>query len=234
MKLVAYHRVSTKKQQASGLGLEAQEQAIRTYVEAHPLAVVLASFTEVESGRKDDRPELEEALKLAQATGSTLIIAKLDRLSRSVSFLGKLQEDGVKFLAVDMPEANEFTVNIMAAVARQEAQAISRRTKEALAAAKARGVKLGNPNGAAALLRAGHGNKYGVKKAIENADRYASRMKPFIEQITASGITTLRAIGAELERQHFETRSGKKQWQANTVRNLLRRIDDMGVKKEAV
>lgn len=224
MKLVAYHRVSTKKQGASGLGLEAQQQAITAYVASHPEAELLASFTEVESGRKDDRPELDKAMRLADVTGSTLIISKLDRLSRSVSFLGKLQEDGVKFIAVDMPEANEFTVNIMAAVARQEAQAISRRTKEALAAAKTRGVKLGNPNGAAALLRAGHGNKYGLRKAKENADAYALKMKPYVEAIQASGITSLRAIGAELQNQKMETRSGKKVWQANTVNNLLKRI----------
>jgi len=227
MKLVAYHRVSTRKQGTSGLGIEAQQQAITAYVAAHPEAELLASFTEVESGRKDDRPELDKAMKLADVTGSTLIISKLDRLSRSVSFLGKLQEDGVKFIAVDMPEANEFTVNIMAAVARQEAQAISRRTKEALAAAKARGVKLGNPNGAAALLRAGHGNKYGLRKAKKNAAAYALKMKPYVEAIQASGITSLRAIGSELQKQKMETRSGKKEWQANTVRNLLRRIEAM-------
>jgi len=145
-KLVAYERVSTARQGRSGLGLEAQRRAIDDYAEAKG-ATILARFTEVESGRKNDRPELEKALGLAKLTGATLIIAKLDRLSRNAAFLLTLRDSGVRFLACDMPEANDLTVGIMALVAQQEREAISRRTREALAAAKARGVKLGTPTG---------------------------------------------------------------------------------------
>ncbi len=156
VRIIAYERVSTARQGRSGLGLEAQRSAIDAFAVSLS-AEVLARFTEVESGRRNDRPELDKALNLARLTGATLVIAKLDRLSRNAAFLLTLQGSGVSFLACDMPEANDLTVGIMALVAQQEREAISRRTKEALAAAKARGVKLGNPNGAAALRRAGKG-----------------------------------------------------------------------------
>ncbi len=144
-RLVAYERVSTARQGRSGLGLEAQRKAIGDFATSRA-ADVIGRFTEVESGGKDARPELAKALHLAKLTGATLVIAKLDRLSRNAVFLLTLRDSGVRFLAVDMPEANDLTVGIMALVAQQEREAISRRTKEALAAAKARGVKLGNPN----------------------------------------------------------------------------------------
>jgi DNA invertase Pin-like site-specific DNA recombinase len=120
-------------------------------------ATIIARFAEVESGRNPDRPELGKALHLAKVTGATLVIAKLDRLSRNAAFLLTLRDSGVRFVAVDMPEANDLTVGIMALVAQAEREAISKRTREALAVAKARGVRLGNPNGAAALRRAGKG-----------------------------------------------------------------------------
>jgi DNA invertase Pin-like site-specific DNA recombinase len=127
-KLVAYERVSTARQARSGLGLDAQRKAIEDYSEARD-AVILARFTEVESGRKNDRPELEKALQMARLTGATLVIAKLDRLSRNAAFLLTLRDSGVRVVAVDMPEANDLTVGIMALVAQQEREAISRRTK---------------------------------------------------------------------------------------------------------
>ncbi len=151
-RFVAYERVSTARQGRSGLGLDAQRKAIDDIVRARGAGVV-ARFTEVESGRKADRPELQNALQVAKLTGATLVIAKLDWLSRNAAFLLTLRDSGVRFVAVDMPEANDLTVGIMALVAQQEREAISRRTREALAVAKARGVKLGNPNGAAALRR---------------------------------------------------------------------------------
>ncbi|MCR9275464.1 MULTISPECIES: recombinase family protein [Mameliella] len=143
-KIIAYERVSTARQGRSGLGLEAQRSAIEAFA-ASRSAGVLARFTEVESGKRNTRPELDKALNLARLTGATLVIAKLDRLSRDAAFLLNLQASGVSFLACDMPEANDLTVGIMALVAQQERETISRRTKEALAAAKARGVKPRKP-----------------------------------------------------------------------------------------
>lgn len=134
-RLVAYERVSTARQGASDLGLEAQRKVIEDFAASRG-AEVLARFTEVESGRKADRPELAKALHLAKVTGATLVIAKLDRLSRNAAFLQALRDSGVRFVAVDMPEANDLTVGIMALVAQAEREAISRRTKEALLVAR--------------------------------------------------------------------------------------------------
>lgn len=173
LRLIAYKRVSTARQGKSGLGLEAQRKAIDDFAASRG-ATVLARFTEVESRRQTDRPELKKALDLARLTGATLVIAKLDRLSRNAAFLLTLGDSGVRFLACDMPEANDLTLGIMALVAQQEREAISRRTKEALAAAKARGVKLGNPNGAAALRRAGKGGQALREVVTSNADRLAA------------------------------------------------------------
>src|ERR1700755_90925 len=153
MKVVAYYRVCTAAQGRSGLGLEAQRSAVEGYCRGRDCQL-LSEFTEVESGKRNDRPELAKALHHAKVTGATLVIAKLDRLSRNVAFLAALQESGTRFVCADMPEANERTIHIMAAVAQAERKMISQRTRDALAAAKARGAVLGNPNGAAALRRA--------------------------------------------------------------------------------
>src|SRR5829696_5706350 len=141
---VAYYRVSTKRQGASGLGLEAQRTAVANFLKGHT-STIAAEFTEVESGSRDDRPELARAIAACRLYGAKLVIAKLDRLSRNVHFLTGLERAGVRFVAADMPEANELVVHIMAVVAQAERKMISARTKAALAAAKARGVKLGKP-----------------------------------------------------------------------------------------
>jgi DNA invertase Pin-like site-specific DNA recombinase len=223
LRLVAYERVSTARQGKSGLGLEAQRKAIDDFAASRG-AAVLARFTEVESGRKVDRPELRKAIELARLTGATLVIAKLDRLSRNAAFLLTLRDSGVRFLACDMPEANDLTVGIMALVAEQEREAISRRTKEALAAAKARGVKLGNPNGAAALRRAGKGGEALRAAVSANADRFARDLEPVIADVRAGGATTLRAIAAELHTRGMLTRRGGR-WQVSNVRGLLVRLE---------
>ena len=145
-KFVAYYRVSTQKQGASGLGLEAQKEAVRTYLNGGRWKMV-AEFTEVESGKRNDRPALADALALCRIHGATLIIAKLDRLARNVAFISNLMESGVEFTAVDFPQANRLTIHILAAVAEHEAVMISARTKAALAAAQARGVVLGGNRG---------------------------------------------------------------------------------------
>lgn len=144
MKYIAYYRVSTSKQGQSGLGLEAQQAAVADYLKSNTGELV-TEYTEVQSGSKDNRPELQAALRQCRLTGATLLIAKLDRLSRNRSFLMSIQDSSVQFVAVDMPEANHFTVGLMACLADYERQLISERTKAALKAAKARGVKLGNP-----------------------------------------------------------------------------------------
>ena len=221
-RLVAYERVSTARQGASGLGLEAQRKTIEDFAVSRG-AEVLARFTEVESGRKANRPELTKALHLAKVTGATLVIAKLDRLSRNAAFLLALRDSGVRFVAVDMPEANDLTVGIMALVAQAEREAISRRTKEALAVARERGVKLGNPNGAASLRRAG---KVGValSSAVSaNADAFAADLAAVVADIRSAGTVSLRAIAAELALSGIRTRRGGR-WQVSNVRGLLGRL----------
>ncbi len=226
LRLVAYERVSTQRQGASGLGLEAQRKTIDDFATSRA-AEVIGRFTEVESGRNPDRPELKRALHLAKVTGATLVIAKLDRLSRNAAFLLTLRDSGVRFLAVDMPEANDLTVGIMALVAQAEREAISRRTKEALAVAKSRGVKLGNPNGAAALNRAGRGGAPLRAVVARNADRFAADLAEVIDDIRASGATSLRAIAGELNARGMMTRRGGR-WHVSNVRNLLGRLSNVG------
>ena len=223
LRIVAYERVSTARQGRSGLGLEAQRAAIERF-SAERAANLLGRFTEVESGRRADRPELIKALHLAKLTGATLVIAKLDRLSRNAAFLLALRDSGVRFLAADMPQANDLTVGIMALVPEQEREAISRRTKEALAAAKARGVRLGNPNGAAALRRATDGGAALRRTVSENADAFASDLAPVIEAIRAEGVTSLRGIAVALNDRGMLTRRGGR-WGVSNVRNLLARFE---------
>ena len=221
-RFIAYERVSTARQGASGLGLAAQRHAIEAFAGARN-ATIIARFTEVESGRKTDRPELDRAMGLARLTGATLVIAKLDRLSCNAAFLLTLRDSGVRFLAVDMPEANDLTVGIMALVAEAEREAISRRTREALAVARARGVKLGNPNGAAALRRAGKGGDALRRVVSANANAFACTLAPVIEEIRAEGQTSLRTIATDLNTRGIVTRRGGR-WHVSNVANLLARL----------
>ena len=221
-RLLAYERVSTARQGQSGLGLEAQRKTIEDFAASRG-AEVLARFTEVESGRKADRPEFGKALHLAKVTGATLVIAKLDRLSRNAAFLLALRDSGVRFVAVDMPEANDLTVGIMTVVARAEREAISRRTKEAMAVAKARGVKLGNPNGAESLRRAGKGG-VALRAAVSaNAAAFAADLAPVLADIRAAGYVSLRAIAAELTARGIRTRRGGV-WNVGNVTGLVIRL----------
>ena len=191
---------------------------------------MIARFTEVESGRNPNRPELLKAPHLAKVTGATLVIAKLDRLSRSAAFLLTLRDSGVRFSVVDLPEANDLTVGIMALVAQQqEREATSRRTKEALAVARSRSVRLGNPQGAAALRRAGRGAAALRAAIARNADRHALDLAPVVEDIRAGGATSLRATADELNARGMRTRRGGR-WHVSTVSNLL---DRLGVGEES-
>jgi len=221
-RVVAYHRVSTEGQGRSGLGLEAQKEAVAGLCQSRGWQIV-AEFTEVESGKRNDRPELCAALHRAKVTGAVLVVAKLDRLSRNIAFLVALQESGARFMAADMPEANELTVHIMAAVAQAERKAIAKRTREALATAKARGTRLGNPNGAAALLRAAKGNAAALEAVKANAAGRAADYAPIIADIRAAGATSLPAIARELNERGIITPRGGR-WHPSSVRNLLARL----------
>ena len=222
-RIVAYYRVSRESQRRSGLGLEAQRAAVAHLCETRGWQIV-AEFTEVESGKRDDnRPQLHAAMHRAKVTGATLVIAKLDRLSRSAAFLTALQEAGTPFVAADMPEACETTVGILAVIARAERKAISRRTREALAAAKARGTRLGNPYGAAALRRAAKGNAAALEAVKAGAAERAADYAPVIADIQASGATSLPAIARELNERGIVTPRGG-QWHPSSVRNLLARL----------
>ncbi len=218
-KFIAYLRVSTDKQGHSGLGIEAQRKAVTDYLDGGNWQL-LAEHVEVESGKRSDRPQLTAALAHAKATGAMIVIAKLDRLARNVAFISNLMESGVEFVAVDMPMANRLTVHVLAAVAEHEREMISQRTKAALAAAKARGTKLGNPNGARALR--GRGNAPAVAAVKASAAAHTAQVLPVIEAIRGDGITSLHAIAGELNRRGILTARGG-HWYATTVRNALAR-----------
>jgi DNA invertase Pin-like site-specific DNA recombinase len=218
-KFVSYCRVSTAKQGRSGLGLEAQRSAIAEFLAGGQWKLV-AEYVEVETGKNDDRPELRKALHRAKVTGATLVIAKLDRLSRNLRFIAELQEAKVKFVCADMPEANELTVHIFASLAQHERKVISERTRRALQAAKARGKILGNPNGARALQRAAKGNMAAVAEVKARADRHAQDVLPIIDDIRSVGDAGLRRIAEELNTRGILT-ARNAQWHPTTVRNLL-------------
>ena len=219
-KFVSYLRVSTDKQGRSGLGLEAQRTAVRDFLDGGKWKL-LGEYVEVESGKNSDRPKLKQALHRAKVTGATLVIAKLDRLSRNVAFIARLQESGAKFVCADMPDANQLTIHIFAALAEHERKMISDRTKRAMQAAKRKGRVFGSPDGAKAIRHLG--NKAAVKAVRAKADRHAEDVLPIVEDIKAAGITTLHGIAAELnERGILTARDG--QWHPTTVRNLLSRV----------
>jgi DNA invertase Pin-like site-specific DNA recombinase len=234
LKLVAYMRVSTRKQGRSGLGLEAQRADIEKFARARS-GRIIKEIVEVESGRNSERTKLLEAIHLAKITGATLVIAKLDRLSRSASFTLTLRDSGVKFVCCDMPEANDLTIGVLAVVAQAEAEAISRRTRDALAAARRRIAetgqrsradvkRLGNPNGAEALRRAQKGNVAAISRIRHCADQRAKDLALEIEDIRNGGARTLAAIAQELNRREIVTPRGGK-WHVSSVANLKRRLE---------
>jgi DNA invertase Pin-like site-specific DNA recombinase len=216
-KFVSYLRVSTARQGASGLGLEAQRAAVAGFLNGGEWTLV-QEIVEIESGKRNDRPSLAAALRLCRKHRATLVIAKLDRLARNVAFISNLMESGVEFVAVDMPQANRFVVHILAAVAEQEAEAISKRTKAALAAAKARGTKLGGLRVSAerfAEIGAGARQARTVK-----AQALRTSILPTIAEIQATGATTLRQIAAELNAREVSTPRGG-EWSAVQVQRVM-------------
>lgn len=222
MKIVAYQRVATSKQGQSGLGLDAQWTAIQAYA-TQVKGAVIEWFTEIESGKSNERPELAKALRIAKLIGAVLVIAKLDRLSRNAAFLHTLRDSGVQFIAADMPDVNELTVGVLALVAEQERQAISKRTKEALKAAKARGTRLGNPNGAAALRRANRGNMASVQRIQDAANQRAEQLRPVVEELVTQGVQSLAGLANHLNELGMLTARGGR-WHRSSVRNLLGRL----------
>jgi DNA invertase Pin-like site-specific DNA recombinase len=221
-KFVTYYRVSTKDQGRSGLGLEAQQATAKQYLAAHG-GIELASFTEVESGKVNSRPQLDAALLRCRQTRATLLVAKLDRLSRNMAFLFRLRDEmiagGMKFQALDIPEANTLTVGIMATLAQHEREIISARTKAALEARKARGLSLGTPRDLSAW--AASAAVKGHESLLAKAKKYAGDIAPQIEAARAEGCVSLRPIAAWLNAQGIVTHRGK-QWTAAAVRNVER------------
>jgi DNA invertase Pin-like site-specific DNA recombinase len=217
-KYIAYYRVSTIRQGRSGLGIEAQRQAVSIHLNG---VKPLSEFTEVESGRRSDRPKLAEALAACRLHRAILVIAKLDRLARNVAFVSNLMEAGVDFEAVDFPSANRLTIHILAAVAEHEARMISDRTKAALAAAKDRGVALGGFRG-----RPGTCTDLVKARAIRTAraNQRATDLAPAIHALQAQGLSSLRSIAAGLNGSGITAPRGGA-WSAAQVRSVLSRIN---------
>ena len=215
-KYVAYYRVSTAKQGTSGLGLEAQRASVHSYTRSPDF--IIAEYTEVESGKHDNREQLHAAISHAQRSSATLVIAKLDRLSRNAGFIFALRDSGVDFICADMPEANTLTIGIFATIAQYEREIISERTKAALAAKKAQGFKLGSPQNltAASREKAAAARRKQAKEHIANI-----RALAFSKRCKAQGLS-LRAIAKELNANGFKTtRNGF--WSYGTVHVLLQR-----------
>jgi DNA invertase Pin-like site-specific DNA recombinase len=225
--IIAYYRVSTKQQGDSGLGLDAQKTAVECYAK-NVGARILASYREVESGKLAERPELARALAHARRSKATLVVAKLDRLARNVAFLSALMRSGVDFVCCDNPHANKLTIHILAAVAEDEAERISARTKAALQAAKARGVKLGSARPdhwkgreKARLVGLARGRVVSAKVLSKAAaDAYAD-LAPVMKEWRAEGIT-LEAIAERLNAEGHTTRRGRR-WNPVQVARVLNR-----------
>jgi len=215
-RFVAYYRVSTARQGRSGLGLEAQRVAVQEHLCGGRL---LEDFTEIESGKRNDRPQLAKALAACRLHRATLVIAKLDRLARNVAFISNLMEAGVDFIAADMPQANRLTVHVLAAIAEHEAAAISARTKAALARAKARGTPLGGDRGNLPRV-AKAGARASVVARQETAAARARDLSDKIKELQRGGKASLREIAKGLNAREITAPRGG-EWQAGQVARVL-------------
>lgn len=213
-KFIGYYRVSRDSQKIDGYGISSQKDIVRRFVESQNGNLGM-EFSEVESGRYSDtdRPQLAAALECCKRNKATLVIAKLDRLARNAEFLLRLQNSGVDFVCCDCPNADKFTVGILALVAQRERELISERTRLGLAAAKAKGVKMGTPNPKKAVAAMVMANKSARSK-------FNSKISPVIEEIKSAGVQTLQGIADCLNRRGILTRSGKT-WYPTTVRNVI-------------
>ena len=210
---ILYRRVSTSRQGQSGLGLESQEETVRRYVTGQN-GTVVGEFVEVESGKNNDRPQLTLALNECRRQKATLVVAKLDRLSRNAEFLLRLQNGNVDFVCCDCPNVDRFTVGILALVAQRERELISERTKSALAQARKRGVRLGtkNPDRQVRLMMEGY---------KRDRQSFLNRVRPIVQEIKNSGVKTLSEIALCLTRRGIPTRTGKAVWFGSTVKTVL-------------
>lgn len=239
MKAVAYYRVSTAEQGRSGLGLDAQRRAVADLCAARGLAL-LDEYTEVESGKRNDRPQLDAAISRAKLAGASLVVAKLDRLSRNAAFTLQLRDSGLDFICADQPDVNRMTIGILAVVNEAERDAISERTRNALREARERAKagglnkkgepykagRLGNPNGAACLHRAGKGNKAAVEARKEAVDDRAKALAVEIERVRAGGAKSLREIADALNERGVEASRGGP-WHPTGVKRLLERLSNL-------
>lgn len=221
MKLVAYYRVSTKRQGDTGYGLDAQRLSVAQLVKQNG-AIVVAEFTEVESGTKDDkkRPQLAQAIERCRLTGASLVVAKLDRLARNASFIHRLRDAGIDFVCCDMPTANRLTIGILAEVAEAEVQTIRRRTKEGIAAAKARGVKWGTSG---KNTTPEHLAKMVEHSRTERAARRNVKLRELLPVVrkTYTESKTHEATAARLNAMHVVPMSGKGEWNRLKVLHVL-------------
>lgn len=222
---IAYYRVSTKRQGRSGLGLEAQREAVTRFAAQEGLEVI-TEFTEVETGKGSDaleqRPQLAAAIEKAQRLGAVVMVAKLDRLSRDVHFISGLMKHRVRFVVTELgADADPFMLHLYAALAEKERSLIAQRTKDALAAAKARGVKLGNPKGAEHLK--GRGNREAVEAVTQGAQERAKMLAGLLEDLRAQGIISANGMARALNQQGIATARGG-QWTARSVLNVLERL----------
>ena len=210
MKIIAYMRVSTKSQGKSGLGLDAQKEKIKSFAEAHD-GELIAEYVDVESGFKNERDELQKAIAHAKKIKATLVIAKLDRISRRVSFIANLMESGISFKVAEMSDATEFQLHIYAALAQEERRLISERTKAALKVAKAKGVVLGK-NG-----------KVLAEKNKRIATDFAETIKNHLLSLRSEGLS-FRAIAMELNNQEIQSYAGGK-WYGASVQRAYDRLN---------
>jgi DNA invertase Pin-like site-specific DNA recombinase len=216
---IAYYRVSTDKQGASGLGLEAQQEAVERHVRAAG-GRILDVFREVESGKKNDRPQILAAIAACRSRRATLVIAKLDRLARNVAFVSDLMEAGIEFVACDNPHASRLTIHILAAVAEHEREMISARTKAALDAARARGVRLGNPRlRAGSAVAAGQATQIRIAKAAQ----HARDVMPAILAAQKAGCTSNTQIAEALTARGIRTPAGGDVWHREQIARILKR-----------
>ena len=223
VRYVAYYRVSTQKQGVSGLGLEAQQTTVANYISQRG-GELIEEFKEVESGRKTNRVQLRRAINRCKAAKATLIIAKLDRLSRNATFMFQLQDSALDIVACDCPEMDKFSVRMLAVFAEREADLISQRTKAALAEAKVRGRKLGGWRGHDVCAQA---TQLATQSRVAKADDYAEKIAGKLHRAQRENLS-LNAIARKMIAEGVRTPRGGINWTARTVKNLLDRIERIG------